>query len=74
MLEPRLLKIADAACYLNYHEETLYELARKGFIPVVKVGRSVRFDRLELDRWIERKIAESQAEALQSPWSYQNRG
>ncbi|MFN0118178.1 MAG: helix-turn-helix domain-containing protein [Elusimicrobiota bacterium] len=73
MIEPRLLKADEAAQYLNYHYETLYELARRGEIPAVKVGRSVRFDRLELDKWVDKKIAESHEEALKSPWSYKNR-
>lgn len=72
-MEPRLLKVEKAAEYLNLHTETVYGLARKGVIPTVKVGRAVRFDRLELDKFVENKIAESREEALKSPWSYQNR-
>ena len=69
-MEPRLLKADEAARYLNYHAETLYELTRKGMILAVKVGRSLRWDRVELDKWIDKKIAESRAESLESPWSY----
>lgn len=72
-MEPRLLKVDEASRYINLHEETVYDLARKGVIPVVRVGRSIRFDRYALDLWIDKKIAESQTEALQSPWSYLNR-
>lgn len=72
-MEPRLLKVEEAAHYLNFHPETMYELARRGIIPTVKVGRAVRFDRVELDKFVEKKIAESFEESLKSPWSYQNR-
>lgn len=72
-MEPRLLKADEAAKYLNFHEETVYEMARRGMIPTVKVGRAVRFDRIELDKWVDKKIAASVEEGVKSPWSYQNR-
>lgn len=73
-MEHRLLKVDEAATYLNFHPETLYELARKGVVPAVKQGRAIRFDRVELDRWIDKKISDAKEEASDSPWSYLNRG
>lgn len=49
----RLLKIRDAAQYLALEVTTLYKKSRLREIPCVKVGRSLRFDVRELDRYIE---------------------
>jgi excisionase family DNA binding protein len=56
---PRLLTAAQAARYLGRKSpQSLYHLVARREIPYVKHGRNLRFDRLELDRWIqEDKIA-----------------
>lgn len=41
---PEVLRIARSRAY---------ELVADGEIPVVKIGRSVRVSRKELDRWLE---------------------
>ena len=54
----------QAARALNVCEKTLYNLTRAGEIPVLKVGRLVRYDPEDLRRWIrahtERKCENSQ--------------
>ena len=45
--------------YLNLHPQTVYFMARQGELPVLKVGRAVRFEKIELDIWIKRKIDEN---------------
>lgn len=55
--ETRYIGIAAAAAYLGLSKSTLYKLAApaRAAIPTYKVGGSVRFDREELDRWMESK-------------------
>lgn len=58
-----LLNYKAAAAYLDISERTLWGLVHDGEIPVVRLCRNgaVRFSRRELDRWIDRKLAESPA-------------
>lgn len=49
----RWLDVDTVAGITGYARKTLYQMAREGRIPAVRVGRSVRWDRRELDRWME---------------------
>ena len=49
----RLLNVKQAAQYLGLAVDTVYKKARLRELPFVKVGRSLRFDVKELDRFIE---------------------
>ena len=49
----RLMTIRDAAKYLATSVSTLYGWVYQRRIPFVKVGRALRFDRADLDRFIE---------------------
>ncbi len=54
-IEPALLSNADAAKYLAISVRTLYELAKQGRITPVRIGpRCIKYERRELDRFIER--------------------
>ncbi len=44
------LKVAEV---LRIARSRVYELVADGEIPAVKIGRSVRVSRKELDRWLE---------------------
>ncbi len=51
---PRLLLTArQAAAALAVCEKTLWTLTQRGDIPVVKIGRAVRYDPRDLTAWIE---------------------
>ena len=52
-VEPRLLTYREAAAYLNISERTLWSMQKYGEIATVRLRQSVRFDRQELDRWID---------------------
>lgn len=65
--EQRLLTVQQASRYLNIHEQTVYLWARTGRLPYLKLGRSVRFDKLALDQWIRKKIEENEEKLL--PWA-----
>ncbi|MHC4281147.1 MAG: helix-turn-helix domain-containing protein [Planctomycetota bacterium] len=48
----RLLKSKQAAEYLCISERKLWDLQKSQRIPVVRIGRSVRFDLDDLDAFI----------------------
>ncbi len=48
-----LLTPKQAADSLSISPRTLWTLANSGLIPTVRVGRSVRYDPIDLRRWIE---------------------
>lgn len=47
------LKVPEVAKELRIARSRAYELVADGDIPAVKIGRSVRVSRKELDRWLE---------------------
>lgn len=53
-LHQRLLRLREAAEYLGIGESTLRSWLRDGRIARIKMGHTVRVDRLDLDQYIER--------------------
>jgi excisionase family DNA binding protein len=47
------LKVPEVAEVLRIARSRAYELVSDGEIPAVKIGRSLRVSRKELDRWLE---------------------
>jgi len=56
-----LMTVPEVAKYLGYTEGTIYQKVSKGEIPHLKLGRSVRFRRSEIDEWVERLDSESRS-------------
>ncbi len=54
-----IMTIEELAAYLHLHPLTVRTLARKGQLPVFKVGRQWRIKRAALNEWIERQCAEN---------------
>ena len=50
--EPPLVSPRQAARLLSVSERTLYAFTRNGTIPVVRLGRSVRYSLDDLREWI----------------------
>ena len=48
----RLLKSKQSAAYLAISERKLWAMAKAKIIPVVHLGRAVRYDRQDLDAFI----------------------
>jgi excisionase family DNA binding protein len=48
-----LMKVCDAAQYLAVSVSTLYGWVHQRRLPFVKVGRALRFDKNDLDAFIE---------------------
>ncbi len=51
--EPMLVTAREAARILSISERTLFTLTKAGEIPVLKIGRAVRYDPRDLQKWIE---------------------
>ncbi len=49
------LKVSERAEVLRIARSRAYELVADGEIPAIKIGRSVRVSRKDLDRWLERQ-------------------
>jgi len=50
----RLLTAKNAAAYLAISERKLWDMTKTGEIPAVRLGRAVRYDRSDLDSFIQR--------------------
>lgn len=53
MTSPELLRVREAAAYLNLTESAIRAFILKRQVPVVRIARSVRLRRSDLDAWIE---------------------
>lgn len=51
---PRLLSAADLAAKLNLPLWRVYELAREGALPTIRLGRAVRFSASSVAAWLAR--------------------
>ena len=51
--EPRAMTVREVAGYLNVNEKTVYRLAQRRALPGFKVAGAWRFQRADLDAWIE---------------------
>jgi len=49
----RFLTLQDLSELLRIKERTLYQWAQQGKLPAFKLGNQWRFDRQEIDIWIE---------------------
>ncbi|OQA92043.1 MAG: Helix-turn-helix domain protein [Elusimicrobia bacterium ADurb.Bin231] len=59
-MQTKLLNINELAEYLGIKISTVYSWVNQRKIPYVKVGRLVKFDQVDIDKWIaEQKVAEA---------------
>ncbi len=56
-----LLNVSDVARFLRVHKGLVYQLVKAHGLPATRIGKHLRFYRLELLKWIEaRRILQSQ--------------
>jgi excisionase family DNA binding protein len=55
--EPLLLTVRQAAALLSISERTLWGLTKSSQLPVVRIGRAVRYDFRDLTDWVEARKA-----------------
>lgn len=54
--DKRYLNVREACLYLSMSRWTLYDLAGKGEIPPIKIGRKLlRFDKNDINKFMEKK-------------------
>lgn len=59
-VEKKLLRVEELSAYMGTPVATLYTWTHQKKIPHLKVGRSVRFDREEINLWLKgRRVAVS---------------
>lgn len=64
-IDRRYLSIKDCAEYTGISSKTLYRWSREQKIPSHKIGHLLRFDRIEISKWIDRyKRSEINADLL----------
>lgn len=51
--QPRAMTVREVAGYLNVNEKTVYRLAQRRALPGFKVAGAWRFQRSDIDAWIE---------------------
>lgn len=52
-ITPRLLTVADAACYLGRTEKSIRHLVQRRKLASIRGDGRVMFDRTDLDAWIK---------------------
>ncbi len=59
--QPLLWRASEAAQALTISESKLWKMVKAAEIPVVRMGRSVRFDPVEIQAWISRQRPDTQS-------------
>lgn len=49
----RLMTVEEVAAYLRVKPSTVYDWAKRGKIPAVKIGRLWRFESEEIEAWVK---------------------
>ena len=62
-MQTRLIDVKSVAERLGEKPATVYDYARQGILPCVRLGRKVKFDPKAIERWIEEG-----GEALPGGW------
>ena len=63
MVEAReVMNLRQASQYLGVSPDTLYRYICEGEVPAFKLGNRWKFKKTILDRWMERKMSQAQAE------------
>ncbi len=58
----KILTIHDVAQYLRLSEATVYQMARDGLIPGLRLGRTWRFRQEMIDDWLNHAETKARAE------------
>jgi len=54
-----MMTIHDVARYLRLSEAKVYQMAKEGLLPALRMGKTWRFKRELLDEWIRREVETS---------------
>jgi PTS system nitrogen regulatory IIA component len=56
-LDEEILTIEEVAKYLRVSERTVYDWAQKGEIPAGKIGQVWRFQKAEIEQWVNSRLS-----------------
>ena len=62
LMPDEILTLPEVAQLLKVAEKTVYTMAQKSQLPAFKVGGQWRFQRVDIDQWIEQQKANSRDE------------
>lgn len=51
-MNERLINVKQMAKLLGVSKHRVYEMAKKGLLPVCRLGRQVRFDPVQIKEWL----------------------
>ena len=54
-MERRFYNAKEIACYLGVSEDAVRKWASRGYIPFIKLGKSLRFDMIKVESWVKRR-------------------
>ena len=54
-MERRFYNAKDLGCYLGVSEDAVRKWALRGYIPFIKLGKSLRFDMIKVEAWLKNK-------------------
>ena len=54
-VEP-LMTVDEVAAWLRKHQDQIYDMAASGELPAMRIGRTWRFDRRDIERWLREKV------------------
>ncbi|MDR7420066.1 MAG: helix-turn-helix domain-containing protein [Armatimonadota bacterium] len=64
---PTIMTVEEVARYLRVHAMTVYRLIQRGELPAVRVGRSWRFRKDQIDLWWDDREVNSGHNGERSP-------
>ena len=55
MADEAIMTVKDLADFLRIHQSTVYRMAKAGKIPFFRVGFDYRFNRVTIQKWMEKQ-------------------
>lgn len=55
-ITPAVLTLKECAVYLHIGQSTLYEKARFGLVPSIKLGGRILFPKTDLEAWMSKEV------------------
>jgi len=52
-ISKELWTVKDVATFLDFHKNTVYKLLENGKLPVIRIGREIRFKRGDIEDWLK---------------------
>ena len=55
-MQDKILTLSEVSELLKVANETVYSMVQKGRLPAFKIGGQWRFQRADIDQWIEEQV------------------